>query len=119
MAPCAMFYFDDLVIFSKELTRKIKGMNTILEQISHTGISLKLEKRSFACTDVQLLGHLVSTDGIIVDPEKNEAISEAPIPCFRTKLRSILGLAWYYWPFIKEFSKIAAPLHEATSPRCR
>ena len=63
---------------------------------------------------VAFLGHVVSKDGIQVDPKKIEAVADWPRPTTVTKIRSFLGLAGYYRRFVKDFSKIAAPLTRLT-----
>ena len=63
------------------------------------------------------LGHVISTDGIYVDPQKVEAVENWGQPTRETEVRSFLGLAGYYRRFIEGFSKIAGPLHCLTRKR--
>jgi hypothetical protein len=59
---------------------------------------------------IHYLGHIISTEGITVDPKKIEAIRGWPMPRNVTKVRSIKGLVSYYRIFIKCFSNIASPI---------
>ena len=63
---------------------------------------------------VSFLGHVISQDGIEVQPEKTEAGNNWPVPKDLTELRSFLGLASYYRRFISDFSIVAAPLYLLT-----
>ncbi|WVZ75599.1 LOW QUALITY PROTEIN: hypothetical protein U9M48_023638 [Paspalum notatum var. saurae] len=59
-----------------------------------------------------LFGHVLTAEGVPVDPEKIEAISNWKTPRNVTKIRSFLGLATYYRRFIENFFKIAKPMTE-------
>ena len=63
------------------------------------------------------LGHVVSRDGIRVDPKKIKAIIVWPRPTTVTEVRSFIGLANYYRRFLKDFSKIAASLSRLTQKK--
>jgi hypothetical protein len=56
------------------------------------------------------LGHIISKDGITVDPEKVEAIREWSTPKNVIEVRYFMDLAGYYRRFIGGFSKIAHPI---------
>ena len=60
------------------------------------------------------LGHVISVEGVSVDPQKVEAVVNWKPPKNVSKVRSFLGLAGYYRKFVEGFSKIVAPLTKLT-----
>ena len=63
-----------------------------------------LSKCSFFQTEVHYLGHPVSKEGILVDPEKIRAIMEWVAPKSVPEVRYFMGLEGYYRRFINKFS---------------
>ena len=72
----------------------------------------KLSKCDFYRDRIQYLGHIISEEGISVDPDKIEAIKNWPTPKNVIEVRYFMGLAGYYRRFIEGFSKVA---HAITS----
>ncbi len=64
----------------------------------------------FRLKEIIFLGHVVSANGIKVDPSKVEAIPNWKLPRNISKVQSFLGLAGYDRKFVKGFSMLAAPL---------
>jgi hypothetical protein len=82
----------------------------VLHVLREHQLYAKLSKCSFYEKQIHYLGHILSKDGITMDPEKIEAIREWSMPNNVTEVRSFMGLAGYYRIFIGGFSKIAHPI---------
>ena len=82
----------------------------MLETLKKERVYEKLSKCEFWLREVSFLGHIVSEEGIQVDPKKVEVIIEWKPPRNVTEVRSFLGLVGYYKRFVKGFSMIAAPI---------
>lgn len=89
-------------------------MRKIFDRLREHNLKLKVSKCSFCKDELTYLGHLVSKNGIRPDPEKCRAIDKIKIPKSKKELKSFLGLCSYYRKFIKNFAKIATPLHILT-----
>ena len=61
---------------------------------------------------MDFLGHVISGEGIAVDPTKVQSVTEWLAPTSVGEIRSFLGLAGYYRRFIENFYKIAKPMTE-------
>jgi ribonuclease HI len=70
----------------------------------------KFSKCEFWLQKVSYLGHVLTTKGIEVDPEKVKAVSELKQPSLVSEILSFLGFDGYYGRFIEGFSKIAQPM---------
>ncbi len=64
--------------------------------------------------EVPFLGHIVSREGVGVDPAKTEAVEKWPTPVNVKDVRAFLGLASYYRRYIPGFSMVAAPMTNLT-----
>lgn len=107
-------YFDDIVVYSRSLDEHIGHLKQVLECLRKEALYANLEKCHFCSDHTMFLGYVVSKDGIRVDQEKIKAIMEWPTPTTPTMVHIFLGLAGFYRRFVRDFSTIAAPLHELT-----
>ena len=92
--------------------RKTSIIIIIIICLKEANLKLNVSKCTFAQTKIRFLGHVVSGEGIQVDPNKIRVVKEYPIPTNLKRLRGFLGLCFYYGSFVKDFSKIVRPLNK-------
>ena len=68
---------------------------------------------------VEYLGHVISKAGVATDPKKVDVIKQWVEPTSVREVRSFIGLCSYYRRFVKDFGKIAKPLHKLTKKDAR
>ena len=107
-------FIDDILIYSGSGEEHAEHLRIILQTLREHRLHAKLSKCQFWLDSVAFLGHIVSVEGVSVDPQKVEAILNWKPPTSVTEIRSFLGLAGYYRKFVEGFSKIAAPLTRLT-----
>ncbi|WVZ97975.1 hypothetical protein U9M48_043470 [Paspalum notatum var. saurae] len=103
-------FTDDILIYSKTYEEHGKHLRVVLEKLRKNQLFRKFSKCEFLLEKVALLGHVFTAEGVLVDPNKIEAVSNWKTPCNVTEIRSFLGLSKYYRRFIENFSKIAKPM---------
>ena len=103
-------FIDDILVYSKDRENHDTHLRVVLETLRKEQLYAKLSKCEFWLNEVSFLGHIVSKEGIRVDPKKIEVVFEWKPPRNVTEVLSFLGLAGYYRRFIKGFSMTAAPM---------
>ena len=102
-------FIDDILVYSKDAREHEHHLRIILQTLKENKLFAKLSKCDFCLKEVSFLGHIVSVEGIIVDPMKIEATMNWR-PRNVTEVRSFLSLDGYCWRFVQEFSIIASSL---------
>ena len=103
-------FIADILVYSKDEQEHEQHLKIVLQTLRDKKLYAKLSKCDFWLKEISFLGHIVSAEGIRVDPVKIEAVVNWKPPRSVTEVRSFLGLAGYYRRFVKGFSVIASPL---------
>ena len=105
-------FIDDILIYSKSVQEHEQHLRVVLEKLRVQKLYAKFSKCEFWLEKVAFLGHILTAEGVAVDSEKVEAVSNWQQPTNVSEIRSFLELAGYYRRFIEGFSWIARPMTE-------
>jgi hypothetical protein len=105
-----LVFINDILIYSKNREEHEEHVKLVLQVLRHNQLYGKFSKCDFFHKKVHYLGHVISEEGVAVDPDKIKAIMDWPTPKDVSDMKSFMGLAWYYSRVIKGFSRIGFPL---------
>ncbi|KAL6200094.1 hypothetical protein ACLB2K_029876 [Fragaria x ananassa] len=103
-------YFDDILIYSPDVDTHLVQLEKVFYRLQQHELKVKKSKCSFGVSQVEYLGHVISAQGVAVDPVKIDCIKNWERPKTVKGLRGFLGLAGYYRKYVKNFGMIAKPL---------
>ncbi|MCI09507.1 RNA-directed DNA polymerase (Reverse transcriptase), partial [Trifolium medium] len=109
-----LVFFDDILIYSRDLKEHQVHLQKVLFVLAEHSFVANKAKCNFRCAQIDYLGHIISGEGVAVDPDKVKCILDWPTPKNVKGVRGFLGLTGYYRKFIKDYGKIAKPLTELT-----
>ena len=90
-----LVFFDDILIYSKYWEDQVQHVNGVLQLLEAEQLYAKPSKCFFMVQEVEYLGHIVSDEGVKVDPNKIKAMMDWLIPKTLKNLRGYLCLTWY------------------------
>ncbi|KAH0705979.1 hypothetical protein KY285_010511 [Solanum tuberosum] len=101
---------DDILIYSRSANKHVDHLRIVLQVLKDQQPFAKFSKCEILLRSIAFLSHIVSSEGIEVDPKKTDAVKIWPRPLTPSDIKSFLGLAGYYMRFVEGFSSIASPL---------
>ena len=103
-------FIDDILVYSKNKEEHKEHLRLVLGKLREHQLYAKFSKCESWLKEVGFLGHVISGEGIAVDPTKVQSVTEWLAPTPVGEICSFLGLAGYYRRFIENFSKIEKPM---------
>ena len=98
-----IIFIDDILVYLKNAEEHAFHLRIVLQTLRDRQLYAKFSKCEFWLNEVVFLGHVVSGNGIFMDPKKVEAIVNWEKPKNVTEILCFLGLVGYYRRFVGLF----------------
>ncbi|XP_055615582.1 uncharacterized protein K02A2.6-like [Toxorhynchites rutilus septentrionalis] len=106
------WYLDDVIIEGKDMEEHDARLSEVMFRLKSRNVALNWEKCQFRVTELDFLGHRISSKGIRPSATKMRALLSFREPQNEQELRSFLGLANYMNKFIPNLATIDQPLRK-------
>ena len=108
----AFLYMDDLICVGCSKNHHLDNLKSIFETCRKFNLKLNPQKCVFFQNNVTYLGHKVTSQGVLPDESKYDAIRNYTQPKSSDDVRRFTAFCNYYRRFIKNFAEIAKPLNK-------
>ena len=99
-----------MIAWGRTLAKHNERLITVFFKICKSGLKLNKKKCQIGVESTVFLGHIISSEGIKVDPAKIEAITKMPLPNSVNELQQFLGMITYLGKFIPNLAEVTSPL---------
>ena len=104
-------FIDDILVATDTEEGHNELVEEVLKRLEENDLFVKPEKCKWKVREVEFLGVVIGLKGVEMQKEKVEGVLNWPTPRNVKEVQKFLGLTNYYRRFIKNFARIAAPLH--------
>jgi hypothetical protein len=101
-----LVFFDGILIYNLSWGEHMQHVKLLFEQMRTHRLYIKKSKCVFCGTSMAYLGHVISADGVAMDPDKISAMAAWPKPRTMHALRWFLSLTGYYHKFIPQYGEM-------------
>lgn len=105
-------YVDDVLVSARTFDEHLHCLKILFEKILVSGMSFKFEKCKFFQTSIKFLGHIVTPEGVKIDPAKLDTVQSFPCPRNKRDVQSFIGFCNFYRRFADHHADLVAPLIE-------
>ena len=106
-----MTFIDDILVATDTEKGHDELAREVLKKLEENNLFVKLKKCKWKVREVEFLEVVIGPKGVEIQKEKVEGVLNWLAPRNVKEVQKFLGLANYYRRFIKDFARIAAPLH--------
>ncbi len=105
-------YLDDILIYSQKEEDHVEHVTKVLQKLQEAGLFVNGQKCDFHTTSTTYLGFIVTPEGISMDPQKVQAISDWEPPKNVHDVQVFLGFANFYRRFIDKYAIKCRPMYD-------
>ncbi|CAI7810065.1 unnamed protein product [Closterium sp. NIES-53] len=107
---CVIVYLDDILIYSTDTAQRLQDIEAVSKILSENRLLTKATKCEFLLDRLEFLRHVISADGVEIDPKKITTIQAWHAPTNLTELLNFLGFVNYVRQFVPDMAKLTVPL---------
>jgi hypothetical protein len=108
----AVVYLDNILIYSQKEEDHVEHVTKVLQKLQEAGLFVNGQKSDFHTTSTTYLGFIVTPEGISMDPQKVQAISDWEPPKNVHDVQIFLGFANFYRRFIDKYATKCRPKYD-------
>jgi hypothetical protein len=101
-----VIYLDDITIFSRTDKEHYFHLKKVFLKCRRFGLSLNPKKSMFTMKEGNLLGHIVSTEGVRIDPSRVEALHTLSLPISKKEVQAFLEKINFLRRFVSNFVEL-------------
>jgi hypothetical protein len=101
-----VIYLDDITVFSKTDKEHCYHLKRVFLKCRRYGLYLNPKKSLFSMQEGKLLGHIVSSEGVRIDPDRVEAIQALSLPRSKKEVQAFLGRINFLRRFVSNFAEL-------------
>ncbi|XP_052783396.1 uncharacterized protein K02A2.6-like isoform X1 [Mya arenaria] len=103
---------DDIVCYGKDKQEHDRNLDKLMERCQLKGLKLNADKTEIGKSEIPFFGHLLTSDGLKIDPSKVRAVQEMPSPKSKSELETILGMVNYLQRFAPNLAEMTSLLRQ-------
>jgi hypothetical protein len=101
-----VIYLDDITVFSRTDKEHCCHLKKVFLKCRRFGLSLNPKKSLFAMREGKLLGHIVSAEGVRIDPSRVEALQTLSLPRSKKEVQAFLRKINFLRRFVSNFAEL-------------
>ena len=106
--------FDNLLILAHDVNDMLAKLEQVFDKCIEHNMFLNVSKSDFCVTEIEFFGYLCSKNSYRLNEAKFDSIRTLEMPNDLKAMRSFLGTAVFFQPFVPNFVHYAAPFYLTT-----